>query len=40
MTLSDEDDDKLLQQLKTDFNEHLTGININQNQHHKHKTDT
>ena len=34
-----QDNAKLLQQLKTVLKEQLSGININQNQHHRHETD-
>ena len=39
MTLSAQDNEKLLQQLKTAFNKQLIGINISQNQHYRHETD-
>ena len=39
MILLAQDNAKLLQQLKTVLKEQLSGININQNQHHRHETD-
>ena len=38
VTLSAQNNEKLLQQLKTSFKGQLTGININQNQHYRHET--
>ena len=39
VTLSTQDNTKLLQQLKSGFKEQLTGTNINQIQEHINKTD-
>ena len=37
VTLSAQDSEELLQQLKQVFKEQLAGININQNQQHRHE---
>ena len=39
VTLTAQDNEKLLQQFNTFLKEQLTGITINQIQHHRHETD-